>query len=303
MVGKTLGSVINDSFITRLVGPLQRTQASGRGLAGQSGRGDVAALQQGLRQGAEQFVSTVDRLNRAASFVNIAQGTLGQLSAITDRLIDITEQAASSSLGRAERGALEREYDDVANGFKEILEQSKIGDNSIISKDGLSAILSPLGLDPEKITSLEVLFEQFQVSDEGLLADEGVQGPEPSFVPQSAYGSGVQRKPQFESLFSNDTTIATRPGAYVVLNDLRALKEQLVTNIDVINDVQTVTFKNLELARAAGFGLLELSQEVSGSEDAVQIATELAAKIRARAGSSLSEVGTLDALVVSSLTS
>ena len=128
------------------------------------------------------------------------------------------------------------------------------------------------------------------------------------YVGDIEYTSSVQEnalgKPrEFSDLFDERRHIKKRPEAYQMLADLKALKEQITTNIDAADKVGKFLSDNISLVRAAGFAFLAASSDsrLSSITDAEQLAAEVRAKIRANPGVALSQAGNLEAITVASL--
>lgn len=77
-----------------------------------------------------------------------------------------------------------------------------------------------------------------------------------------------------------DGNVLTRADAYRLLGDLKALKQQMSDNIDALAGARDYIASNVELVRAAGFAFLEISNQITGTEDAEQVAQLVAAQIR-----------------------
>lgn len=113
---------------------------------------------------------------------------------------------------------------------------------------------------------------------------------------------GRRRAKEITSLFATSTTISTREGAAIVLSDLKALKNQLKENRKIIKEVKGVVGQNIELARATGMTMLNLSSVIRGTEQADQVAAEIRKGVMRGAPGSLSQLGNLEPIIVASLT-
>jgi hypothetical protein len=108
---------------------------------------------------------------------------------------------------------------------------------------------------------------------------------------------------QLNSVFSQDSSIATRAGAYRVLKDLKILKEQIDSNIVALDKAYSAIENNIKLVRTAGKAMLELADQVNSETDADDLASILRAKIRAGGNQAiLAQAGNLNAISVAALT-
>lgn len=82
-------------------------------------------------------------------------------------------------------------------------------------------------------------------------------------------------------------TISKRPEAFRMLSDLKALREQISTNIKALDQALTVIGDNVKLVRATGLAMLDIRNELTGSEQAEEVARLLRDKIASNAGIAL----------------
>ena len=123
-----------------------------------------------------------------------------------------------------------------------------------------------------------------------------------SFNPASVGGRAIgTASSEFESLFDSATNIRSRPAAYRVLNDLKALREQIDKNVEALDSAYEVIGQNLQLVRATGFAFLELSEQVRESDKAEDVASRLRRMIRADAGGALGAVENLENIAIAAL--
>jgi hypothetical protein len=125
--------------------------------------------------------------------------------------------------------------------------------------------------------------------------DVGVVGTLPSLFGDSdreMYRITESRFASNNSLFAQassdptkvlDGNVLTRADSYRLLGDLKALKKQMSDNIDALAGAREYIANNLELVRTAGFAFLDISNQLTGSEDATQVAELVAAQIRQNA--------------------
>ncbi len=106
---------------------------------------------------------------------------------------------------------------------------------------------------------------------------------------------------QFDSIFEDGRGIRSRPDAYLMLNDLKALRKQVDGNLKALDQATQTVQENIKLVRATGLALLDLSNQLTGSEDAAHVAESLRSMLRSNAGAALNQLDNLDSITVASL--
>lgn len=297
----SINSIVSSSFIQSLLGaPSSKVTYQAPGSNSNTG-GDTLAV--GLRRGAQTFAAAVQNLNTLVGVVGLADRDLAELEKITDKLVSITELATQQRVGRSERGDLNADFRSLAQDFQDILFSAEFVGVDYLTREGLQQAFASVGLDPDSSESIRRIFDQFIFAEnEDKLADEGIQGDEQTRIPPSAFGEGPRRKPSFSSLFDGETNILTAPAAYTVLNDLRALKDQISSNREVLATAQDAIGDNLSMVRAAGFGLLDFSRQLNGQADADDVAQAVRERIRRDAPTALmTQIENLQSLAVAAL--
>lgn len=184
----SLSEHISATFINRLTGLSSTTSSADSVRNALSGGSSQVSISGGLRLGAQAFAKAVTGLNSLSSFVNLSRAKLEDLGEITDKLIDLAEQSASARTGNQKRKQLDREFKALANDFKSIVEDTKIGDNQLLSVDGLTQLFTVVGLDQESSESVAKLFAQFILpEDDNVLASEEIKGGRPVVIPSGSF--------------------------------------------------------------------------------------------------------------------
>ena len=184
-----LTSIIDKGFINSFLG-LSKGKTSGTDLAKaiNGGGSSKPSFSDGLRLGARAFGNAVQNLNSLTNFVGIAQGTLRELSKLTDSMIGLTEKATKSSTGFATRKRMITEFQDLAREFKKITKNAKIGERELLDAGDLETLFMSMGLDKEGSESVAQLFSQFIFEgDEKQLASENAKGIGFMKIPSSAF--------------------------------------------------------------------------------------------------------------------
>jgi hypothetical protein len=99
------------------------------------------------------------------------------------------------------------------------------------------------------------------------------------------------------SVFPTGRNILSRGDALAVINDAEELLKNLKSNKRQVGEVKKIVEQNIELVRATGLGLLELSNQIKTDVDAETVSRMLQSEIRARGRGALSEIGTLPSVL------
>ena len=109
---------------------------------------DLESRVRGLNQ-------AIRNINDGISMVQIAEGTLDEVTTILQRMRDLSVQASNDSLSSTERGYLETEHTKLATALDGALNQAKFNDSDLIDADGTTkTILS--GADAGDTTSITI---------------------------------------------------------------------------------------------------------------------------------------------------
>lgn len=298
----SLSSVIDDRLIKRFQGVA--SSSSGNSLAkALSGQGSsTASIGTGLRLGARTFATAIQGLNTAITFLNTGKATLDVLGNITDKMITLADTASKGSTGSDTRHNANVEFQRLANQFQLDVKNSKIGEREFLTLSGISEYLQLVGLDKEKSDSVAAIFNRFVVpEDDDVLASEEVQGKRPVPIPPGAYTATAHVTVDYTKLFDDQVNIETRPNAYKVLNDLKALKEQIKDNQKALDSGVETIGKNIDLVRAAGLAFLNISDQITNETDASKVADKLRVEIQQNASAALSQAENLNAIIVAAL--
>jgi hypothetical protein len=192
---RAISSTINASFIRSFQG-----LAGGDGPSIGAGAGKGATIYSGLRLGARTFASSIQSLNSAVGFVNIAENTLKKLSVVVDDMIGLAEKATSVSAGTETRRKLQADFNDLADKFREVVSGSKINDIDYLTEEGLATLFQRVGLDQESSEGVASVLAQFiKPATEDSFASEETKGERPVSVP-------ILRKSKAEQVSTQSAT-------------------------------------------------------------------------------------------------
>lgn len=107
------------------------------------------AVAMGLNTQARVYGQAVRNLNDGLSYINIADGALSELSALTTRQIELAQQAANGSFSMQQRRSLHDEANELADEFNRIVLSTRFNGLSIFGQGGggTLALQAGFGLD------------------------------------------------------------------------------------------------------------------------------------------------------------
>lgn len=188
----SLDTVLNGSFLRRFQGLASGASRSANPLQG----GGNVTLSEGLRLGARTFATAVQGLNATISFVNISRNTLEQLKKTVGQMVDLAEEASERGIGSDTRNTLDLRFRKLVEKFRDVVENSEIGGDDYLTKDGLTSILRKIGLDRSTSLSVSRLFDAFTTPvTEDKLASELTKAGRPLSIPDSVFDAGRSKIP------------------------------------------------------------------------------------------------------------
>lgn len=152
----------------------------------------------------------IRNLNDGASYLNVAESALGELTNIVTRIGEISEQAANGSLGNAQRSALQSEVTALQSEYNRILESTKFNGKQLLTGDETNTVLQggygTGGQLSVQIGSTGGETTIVSVSDSGVQADAGTSdGAGGSYRGISGDGRYITFRSAATNLVSGDT--------------------------------------------------------------------------------------------------
>lgn len=187
MAGISINSIIDRTFVERFQG-LAKSQGSTGNLSRALSGGNPVTISSGLRYGAQTYATAIQNLNSVVGVVNISKATLEDLLKITDKLIGLADKATRTSTDSQQRRSLDVRFHRLAEDFKDLVEKAKIGDREYLTKEGLTAIFTSVGLDPEQSDKIAGFFKDFLLpEDDDAFASEQTKAQRPIAIPPQAF--------------------------------------------------------------------------------------------------------------------
>jgi hypothetical protein len=290
----SLDSVINTAFLTKL----SRASASSSGSKASQGKELTGqALYNSLRTGASNFAAGIQLLSASATFINLSLDANEKLLDMVQRLETMSSKANKGNVSASEAAQYRREFQAVYDDFDETIRAATEGDENYFDTKQMEDVLVRAGLDQKKVGELAVALRKFQSPTETSVSTAGEVATDGNPVPIAEIQRALKA-----AIVDPDDPSDERSGFFTkVRKELQDIRIQLETNIKALKGTTKLVGDNITLVRAAGFALLDVSNEMTGSETPEAIAEELRSRIRANASSVLTQSKNLEPIMVAGL--
>ena len=152
-----------------------------------SGQATKVTISGSAQVGAARFAGAFQNLNSLIRTNNITEAALKKIGKIVDKVELLAEKLTQNSSNV--RGVV-RQLESLGKEFNKVIKQSKIGNEELLSKDGLSNIFSLIGLKPDESEAVKKVFDKFKtLADGDSLADAENAKAKKYKIPPSAYGT------------------------------------------------------------------------------------------------------------------
>jgi flagellin len=214
--------------------------SSGKRINSASDDASGLGMSERLRGDARVATVGVRNANDAISLVNIADSTIGQISNILNRLLEVAQQAANGVNGPDQRSALQDEYLALTSEIERITAATTFNGFRVLS--GGSAVAFQVGFEGSSLSS--VSFSGIRAT----LADLGL-APSGSSVPLYSLSAGTDAESRSAAL----QTVDALRSAAVLLNNNRGILGAVQNRLErAISNLQAARedFNNSESAIA-----------------------------------------------------
>ena len=114
------------------------------------------AIGKGLESRVSGLNQAIRNVNDGISMVQIAEGTLDEVTTILQRMRDLAVQGANDSLGTTERGYLDTEHSKLADALGKAIDQAKFNETDLIGDSSATTVAIQSGADAGDTTSLSI---------------------------------------------------------------------------------------------------------------------------------------------------
>jgi hypothetical protein len=299
----SLKQVITENFISNLAGP----GSSDKPKSPLGKKDDSATVDVSLKSGARNFAMGLQAINAGTTYVQVSKDTNEKLLGVIDRLDLLLSRAAKGGLGSTSGKAMIKEFQDLGRKFQDTIKAAKVRDQDILDPEVLSTQLAKSGLDPEKVDALSAAFGKLTSLTRTSVDETGEVTSASTLIPVADFSNAVRRAvAEFESGMDQDTSASDMDqyaGTFRRIRDeLRGARAKLEQNVKALDQTLEVLGKNVQLTRATGLAMLEMSQAVRGNESPEEIADRLRRQIGMSVPAALSQSNNLSAIMVAGLT-
>ena len=110
---------------------------------------DLESRVRGLNQ-------AIRNVNDGISMVQIAEGTLDEVTTILQRMRDLAVQGANDSLGTTERGYLDTEHSKLADALGKAIDLAKFNETDLVADSGYTNVTIQAGADAADTTAIVI---------------------------------------------------------------------------------------------------------------------------------------------------
>ena len=185
----------------------------------------------------------IRNVNDGISMVQIAEGTLDEVTSILQRMRDLSVQAANGSLSSTEQGYLDTEASKLATTIGSVIDLSEFNGTDLVSNTANTAITLQSGADSGETTavSFSAMTETLLKVNDAMIDLDGTT----STTEQISFGDYV-----------NDVTDGTEDGVYTVVvggvTYTTATIEEGTTTAEMVTKLSTATDNQGNLITTVG---------------------------------------------------
>lgn len=266
---------------------------------------DLESRVRGLNQ-------AVRNVNDGISMVQVAEGTLDEVTSILQRMRDLAVQASSDGIGDTERGYLDTEHSKLATTLEAVVNQAKFNDKDLIDYDGTSFSIQS-GADSGEVTTLSIGGVSDSIlavganditlnaaQNERIVFDDFVLGVDGIYtVTVTASGGGTSTIASDDQTFADTAALATNLNTKTALYNFSAEDGQLVATYVAAGNGTNTKFEIAGDSDAAATpdtaatiynGTTTSRDSASAAIDVIDTALDSVAKERAKLGATQAQL-------------
>ena len=266
---------------------------------------DLESRVRGLNQ-------AVRNVNDGISMVQVAEGTLDEVTSILQRMRDLAVQASSDGIGDTERGYLDTEHSKLATTLEAVVNQAKFNDKDLIDYDGTSFSIQS-GADSGEVTTLSIGGVSDSIlavganditlnaaQNERIVFDDFVLGVDGIYtVTVTASGGGTSQIASDDQTFADTAALATNLNTKTALYNFSAEDGQLVATYVAAGNGTNTKFEIAGDGGAAATpdtaatiynGTTTSRDSASAAIDVIDTALDSVAKERAKLGATQAQL-------------
>ncbi len=248
-----------------------------------------------LQRGAQGCAAAVQSLNTGIEYLNIAEQFSEGLHDVVDQFDTLVKKAGKGNLTPASARLYKQQFDRLSRTYTKIVQSSIVKGKDVLNVEQMKSTLERAGLDVERVTELQNAFKKITSISLVQVNEKGQVLSQDDLIPPEAFYRALQqatRDPE-EPPQDDDGSVAFASTRASV----KAMKEQVESNLKSLATARDVVEKNLKLVRATGFAFLNASKEVGDSDTVDDVALRVQGLIRSGARDVLSEAYNLQAMM------
>ncbi len=296
-----LSKVIDEGFIkalTKVGGSSSALNKSGG--ATTIGAKQEVSLSEGLRNGARSFGASIQLLNIGISYINVSRAANEQLLEIVDKLEVVVSTANKGDVTSGKAQRFKQSFHGLTREFEKILKKTSEQDINVFKVDDLAGVLSRAGLEQDNVDEISNAFKKITALSDSRVDTNGKVTTSADLIPEAQFNRILKQSVRDPDAVPGDDDGS---GSFAsVRSGIKKLRETLRSNVKALNQTTDVIGDNIELVRAVGLAMLDLSSSIAGNATAASIAEALQSKIRASAPRLLSQAHNLEPISVAGLT-
>ena len=211
----------------------------------------------------------IRNVNDGISMVQIAEGTLDEVTTILQRMRDLSVQAANGSLSATERGYLDTEHSKLATTLGAVIDQSQFNGTDLVSDTAQTTVTIQSGADAGETTSIN-----FKALTETLLGVDATQvnlaGTSSSKETVNVTGIGLSANAGVYTITVNGVAYNASSSTPATIADLVTLLNNATADDGTIfGDLYTVSQQAAGANSPITGGGLTIERDVNGDDAAV----------------------------------
>jgi hypothetical protein len=295
-----IGGVLTTGFVQNLQKNVSKV-FDGSSSSSSSSENESSVFGLTLQRSVTGITNGIKNINTLIDAVGYVDQNLIDLKEIVDDMVSIVKRASQSNMSDSARRGQNIEFRKLITDFQQIVDNAEIQGSDALLKEDLEGIFKAVGIDTAVSKGFQQLFNDFiTAGDENDLASPEIKGKRPiKLITGDSNESSVSYN--YTSLFDSTTNIFTRRRAVTVLEDLTALQDQLATNREVIDVMQSALVDTIQILRDFGQGVLAVEDQIEESDTAYEVAMKLKMNIQVGKRQALAQAENILPVIVKNL--
>lgn len=261
---------------------------------------DTVNLSAGLDSIAGSFSRSFIRFNEASTLLNVTESTVSGILEITNELVDIAEQAASTDLNDEQRARLNSDFVELRREIANLRSSAEIEGSDFLEKTDIENVLETAGIDLDKSSRVAEIFNRIGGNDGSLTIEQIIA--EDVTVQENGSAQTAVAPNLIDPL--SGLSLVNRANAQLTANVLREFQGEVEQDLEDIQGIREELSDYLQFARVATLVYEDAALGGVTDNNADSLAESLASQIRQLTRGQVSDAQTeLDTRLVSEILS